>query len=388
MKLALYTIFRCTNYGAVLQALALSRVLRERFGESSVEVLNHFMDPRDTHLRGKISNPATPWFQRYLNRRKFARRYHKVEDFEFRRAKTIELIDSVIRPTTRIYKNPKEFAELPAYDLVIVGSDQIWNPTLNLDFGYNPYMMDTFPVDQARASYAASLGVSSLPETSKAAYKISLERFCDITCREESGAEICEQVLGRRPEVVLDPTLLLPESAWRDLIDKRIERIPRGEIAAYWVRTITDADLRGLSKLAEQYKCRVRLMSAGPMPKLAIPEGIDLIIDADPLDFVAEIASSSRVVTESFHGMQFSTIFRRPFAAFADLGAAASGASRLVDFATRYRLSGGIGDIADFRLGKTVEFALFDDFDETRFVSDRNRSLSALFNLGKSSHPT
>ena len=35
MKIALYTIFRCTNYGAVLQAYALARVLRGILGEDA-----------------------------------------------------------------------------------------------------------------------------------------------------------------------------------------------------------------------------------------------------------------------------------------------------------------------------------------------------------------
>ena len=45
MKTALYTIFRCTNYGAVLQAFALARTLRGMLGEDAVDVINHRMDP-------------------------------------------------------------------------------------------------------------------------------------------------------------------------------------------------------------------------------------------------------------------------------------------------------------------------------------------------------
>ena len=99
MTLALYTIFRCTNYGAVLQALALARTLRALPGGASVDVLNHRMDPRDNHLLGKITNPETPWFQRWRNRRKFAKRYLQSDRFEVRRAKTVRLIDEAVRKT-------------------------------------------------------------------------------------------------------------------------------------------------------------------------------------------------------------------------------------------------------------------------------------------------
>ena len=103
-KVALYTIFRCTNYGAVLQAYALARTLRAICGEGAVDVLNHRMDPRDNHLLGKITNPNTPWFQRWRNRRKFAARYVRPDLFEARRQGTVRLIEGAIRPTERLYR--------------------------------------------------------------------------------------------------------------------------------------------------------------------------------------------------------------------------------------------------------------------------------------------
>ena len=81
MKVALYTIFRCTNYGAVLQAYALARVLRELLADGALDVINHQMDPRDNHLLGKITNPNTPWYQRWRTKRKFTSRYFRVDLF-------------------------------------------------------------------------------------------------------------------------------------------------------------------------------------------------------------------------------------------------------------------------------------------------------------------
>ena len=116
-KAALYTIFRCTNYGAVLQAFALARTMRGILGEDSVDVVNHRMDPRDTHLLGKITNPNTPWFQRWRNRRKFAARYFRPDLFEARRAKTVALIAQEVRPTERLYASPDELRGIPAEEL-------------------------------------------------------------------------------------------------------------------------------------------------------------------------------------------------------------------------------------------------------------------------------
>ena len=377
MKIALYTIFRCTNYGAVLQAYALARILREMRGEESVDVISHRMDPRDNHLLGKITNPNTPWFQRWRNRRKFAARYFRPDLFEVRRQRTIDLIGTQIRPTEWIYKHPQEFRNLPPYGTVVVGSDQVWNPTLNHDFGCNPYLADTLPEGQDRVAYAASFGVAELPEPCREDYRSALSRFRKITVREESGAAICRTLLGTCPEVVLDPTLLLSAEAWLSAVGGKRS----GVLAAYWVRTLTQRDVEALAQVARREGASVRLMSAGPMPKLTLPPEIEPCVDADPFDFVRVLADSSAVVTDSFHGLQFATLFRKPFVALGELSNPQSNASRLVDFGARYGLSGGVHDIESFRSGAPCPFASFAAFNASAFAVDRDRSMKALEGL-------
>ena len=378
MKIALYTIFRCTNYGAVLQAYALARILREMLGEDSVDVINHRMDPRDNHLLGKVSNPNTPWFQRWRNRRKFAARYFRPDLFEVRRQRTIDLIGTQIRPTERICVRPQEFRNLPPYATVVVGSDQVWNPGLNHDFGFNPYLADELPKGQDRVAYAASFGVAELPEPCREAYRTALSRFRKITVREESGAAICRTLLGTRPDVVLDPTLLLSADTWLSAVGGKQRPC---SLAAYWVRTLTQRDVEALAQVARRARASIRLMSAGPMPKMTLPPEIEPSVDADPFDFVRALADSSAVVTDSFHGLQFATLFRKPFVALGELSDPRSNASRLVDFGARYGLSGGVHDIESFRSGAPCPFASFAAFNAAALDADRDRSMKTLKGL-------
>lgn len=385
MKTALFTIFRCTNYGAVLQAYALARTLRGILGEESVDVINHRMDPRDTHLLGKITNPNTPWFQRWRNRRKFAARYFRPDLFEQRRAKTVALIQRRIRPTERLYADPKELAQLPRYSTVVVGSDQIWNPGLNHDFGHNQYLATDIPDSQDRVAYAASFGISELPDGCRTEYAAALRRFRSITAREETGADICESLLGERPPVVLDPTMLLSAEEWREAVASDDPPAKEPCIAAYWVRTVSQQDVDALAALARKSKSSVRLMSAGPLPKLDFKPEIVPVIDADPFDFVREIAEADQVVTDSFHGLQFATLFKKPFIVLGNLSDHTSNASRLVDFCARYGLSDGVADIDEFRSGDMdcSRHADFQSFDNDRLVSDRLGSTKLLKGLLK-----
>lgn len=381
MKSALYTIFRCTNYGAVLQAAALARTMRSILGEDAVDVLNHRMDPRDTHLLGKITNPDTPWFQRWRNKRKFAARYFRPDLFEARRAKTVELIDRAIRPTKRLYRSPEELKDAPPYSTVVVGSDQVWNPVLNHDFGRNQYLATSLPERQDRVAYAASFGIADLPDAFRGEYAAALGRFRKITVREETGAAICESLIGRRPEVVLDPTMLLTADDWRSVAGP-VAGGPQGRyVAAYWVRTVTAQDVAALSRVAHTAGTPVCLMSAGPLPKLEFPGNVIPFVDADPFDFVAAVAKAEAVVTDSFHGLQFSTLFAKPFVALGNLADTKSNASRLVDFCARYGLAGGVKDMEDFRRGAESSFADLSGLSDVALSGDRARSLDALKRL-------
>lgn len=377
MKTALYTIFRCTNYGAVLQAFALARTLRGMLGEDAVDVINHRMDPRDTHLLGKISNPATPWFQRWINRCKFAARYFRPDLFELRRTMTVRLIDEFIKPTPRVLVRPEELAALPQYSTVVVGSDQVWNPGLNADFGRNQYLATDLRDGQDRVAYAASFGVSRLPETCRGEYAAALRRFRRITVREETGAAICESLLSVRPSVVLDPTMLLTAEEWREAAMRGESAAEGSHIAAYWVRTVSQADVDSLAAFSRSRGVPVRLMSAGPLPKLDYPNEVVPFVDADPFAFVREIADSGAVVTDSFHGLQFATIFRRPFAALGDMSDPESNASRLVDFCRRYGLGGRVQDIGSFRNGEAPHVDA-GELDAQTLEADRVRSLDEL----------
>lgn len=357
MRIGLFTIFRCVNYGAVLQALALKHVLSRQFPDASVEIINHLMDPRDNHLLGKVTNPNTPWFQRWRNKQKFQKKFYRSDLFEVRRAKTVRLIEKVLQPTEELFTNPEALATLSPYDVVVVGSDQVWNPELNHDFPINQYLCTTFPEKQRRVSYAASFGVGELPDEVKPVYRDALSKFTLITVREETGAKICEMLSGSCPPVVLDPTMLLDAAEWRTLTASlRSEPVTDAGnyLFAYWVRTPIQADIDALAVYAQQAGMPIRLTVAGQLPKLNFPAMVLPQVDADPIDLVRLLDASAGVITDSFHGLQFSVNLSKPVLALGDLSNPHSKASRLVDFCARCGLTGACAELCDFRSGNLI----------------------------------
>lgn len=93
--------------------------------------------------------------------------------------------------------------------------------------------MDSFcgsPEKIKRVSYAASFGVSMIPENQIGDYTKALLEFKRISVREDAGASIIKKLCNREAQVVLDPTLLLDKCQWeciqkRCLIFRQIVRI-------------------------------------------------------------------------------------------------------------------------------------------------------------------
>src|SRR5690606_33131177 len=105
-------------------------------------------------------------------------------------------------------------------DAVIVGSDQVWRPSMAQDpvaffLGYVPEEVD-------RIAYAASFGTATwdFPVSGELTRNIRNEllQFKAISCREDSGVDICKSVFGVQASHVLDPLLLVEDAFLNNII--------------------------------------------------------------------------------------------------------------------------------------------------------------------------
>lgn len=186
------------------------------------------------------------------------------------------------------------------YDMFIAGSDQIWNP--NFETGLDPFMYLQFARPEQRVAYAASLGVSELTEKQS---NIMFEYFKDwhaISTREDDGALLVQNAIGKKVPVLIDPTMLLTAKEW-GRFTKRC-RTPRKEkyIVTYFLGEKTEEYLDYVQKINMRLDCRV----------------IDLVGESrmagvSPSRFVALIKNSAWVITDSFHAVVFSLLFHKHF---------------------------------------------------------------------------
>jgi hypothetical protein len=316
-KIGVLTFHRSVNYGSYWQARCLVEGLRSRGHD--VELLDHDCpDVRRAELRCALQ-PELP----KRTPRRLLRRY-ATKTRKFRRA-------IAALPLSRPFPLQKP-QEVGAYDLVVVGSDEVWN-FRHPWFGSQPIFFG----DQLRAkrlvSYAASFGNHSASDGIHADWARKLDRFSALSVRDENSLRLVRNGAGREPALVLDPCLMFPQPAKAPANgDARRYALVYGHGFPTWLqqRVRRWADDRGLS-----------LVSIGYRNEWADEQAID----AGPIEFAETMAGSAAVITNFFHGCVFALINGKPWISapsayrsikIPDLVSILGAGDRLVDEATPF----------------------------------------------------
>ena len=193
------------------------------------------------------------------------------------------------------------------YDSIICGSDQIWAPNV-----YNPiYMLDFVPDNVNKVSYAASIGLESIPDNLVDDYKKYIGRLNHISVREERGKEILKSQCSIDAIVVLDPTLLLPKVEWDKI--KKQSKIKEKYIFCYFLKK--DHKYKKLVKeFAEENGYEIYGISDKNDDSLWMH--IYDFKTVGPCEFIGLIEGAVGVFTDSYHGTIFSMLYHKPFTLF------------------------------------------------------------------------
>ncbi len=209
------------------------------------------------------------------------------------------------------YKNLSEGAK--KYDVIIVGSDQVWSP-LSLP---NKYFNLLFVPDTVKkVAYASSFGVSDIPFFQKYATGAFLNRFSVIGVREQNGKDIVETLSNMKATVVADPTLLLSREEWNQEIQSSKVCVSEPYIFCYLISD-NEESRRVVKAFAENKGLKIVCIRHMEQYREVDEFYGDIVpYDVDPNDFVKYISGAEYVCTDSFHCTVFSIIFHRKFMTF------------------------------------------------------------------------
>lgn len=133
-----------------------------------------------------------------------------------------------------VYK--KDWSE---YDYAITGSDQVWHnwSGKNCELEYF-YLM--FMPPKKRISYAPSFGFFEFPKKDCALHKKGLQEIELLSCREQHGQKLIEEINGKTAPLVSDPTFLLDKSEWREIEKKPSYDVPSKFMLVYFLGNQTE----------------------------------------------------------------------------------------------------------------------------------------------------
>lgn len=195
------------------------------------------------------------------------------------------------------------------YDVLVVGSDQVWRPAYCDVRQFFLQFAEHWKVN--RVAYAASFGTSE-KEYSEELLSICrplAQKFDAISVREDSGVGLCRSYFDVAAVHVLDPTLLLKKEDYEEIVNRSSVTPYEDKLFSYildecqWKKDVVSFVSKKLH--IKPFSIKV----CGDKRSLSLEERIQPPVEK----WLRAFMDAEYVVTDSFHGCVFSIIFHKPF---------------------------------------------------------------------------
>lgn len=308
MKIGVLTLQLHNNFGGILQAYALQRIL-EKLGHNAILIDK----PRYVSLG--------PWYKKYpvyikrgINRYILGKDIIVKADVEQNRvpkaiAKYIEpfIEKNIKRIYTKDFSNIKE----RNFDVLIVGSDQIWRPQYFFSKIENAYFEFAKDWNVRRIAYATSFGTEEWEYKEEQTNNCAtlLKKFNAVSVRESSAVILCNEYFGVKAEHVLDPTMLLSKEDYIKLFKDYNAAQSDGNLFCY-ILDEGEEKKNIIDCIAKEKSLKTFYVNSRyEDPDAPLEERIQQPVEK----WLRAFYDAEFIITDSFHACVFSIIFNKPF---------------------------------------------------------------------------
>ena len=299
MNIKILSMQRVVNYGSFMQAYALKKVV-EAAGHTVTFCDFNAGEPR--HLGEKVKK-VTFWHKIY-NLRKFIFKPKSYLAYRAFKRQLKQYYTQYAWPYLGI--NASYNLDYNG-DLMIIGSDEVFNYTQNHAFGYVPVLFGHGVTASSIISYAASAGYANAGDVESDGMQTEMTdgfaQFDTIGVRDQNTFELVSRYAKQAVHYTIDPTLLYDFT----------QEIPDAPISpnfllvyAYGGRIDAAIDVKKVTAYAKSKNLRV--VSVG-----FYNDWCDENIVVKPFDLLAVFKNASYVITDTFHGTIFSIKHNKPF---------------------------------------------------------------------------
>lgn len=304
-NIGLLTMHRVVNFGSVLQAYATQEIVN-RLGYSCTII--DYLYPNSIHHGDKekwaILVGIYRWMMQWVHGCPGKKQEEGFKQFRERYLHTTQYF-----PTYEsLQKKP------PQFDTYLLGSDQTWNTR---HIGHDDTFLLSFTDSPHKVAYAPSAARNALSKKYVGAFKKYISKFKAISVREKNTQTLIETLLGEKPPIMLDPTLLLTKEDWHQIGNASCFKVKKSPFILVYVLRYSfypyPLATELIQKIYEKYGYHLVLIRYSMREKLSVHDYENLYEGIAPEDFVYLFEQASFVVTTSFHGTAFAVNNNKPF---------------------------------------------------------------------------
>jgi len=306
-KIRILSFQNAHNFGAVLQAYGLQQTLIN-MGYKDVKFLNYnpkYLSNRYNPFR-KLTFFPLPGLMHYPG--------HIIRWLIFaissvlRNYRFNESIKRLLFQTKKELHKLSDFVDEEA-DIIICGSDQIWNTSLTGSF--DDVFFGKIPCSGLKKviSYAPSTELSSLNEKRAKELVTRFEGFSNISVREQPVKEYLSQYTDAEISVCVDPTIVCGREIFDKIVAPRKVHKPYICVYAYEPHGKLVQELIETIPNYHNYEVHYLLLGARGLSNLSNVYHSEISIE----EFLSYIKYADYIITNSFHGLAFSLLFEKQF---------------------------------------------------------------------------
>lgn len=328
------------NFGGLLQAYALPKVLREYFRIETEQI--------DYIPAASIAGIKTP---KKAKKSLFDYCYQSIYQLGIiffhtvckkhlqQRNQAFERFMKEIPHSQMAYTSDSIPKSLAQYQVFVCGGDQIWNPIL-VDQNIEVYTLQFVPSGIKKIAYAPSMAILETTSNFERIMRKGLNALDAVSVREKKSVSFLKSFTNKKIDVVVDPVLLMTENEWTDMASE-----PQKEEKYILCYLLGDRieHRTAIKKFAQKMHLSILTF---PHIFLNVVRKCDLFFGdihdytSGPREFLGLIKNAEFVITDSFHACVFSMIFKTPFVVFErnKIGEKGNMNSRIYDFLEEYHL--------------------------------------------------
>lgn len=308
MKIGIISVNNAHNFGTAMQALGFKTYL-ETLGHE-VQIINY----RNPHIEksyrpGHLLPGSTKKSKRKYNK-KWLNEFFKKPYMPIRRSRFEKFFNEYFNLTAP-FSTVKQLRNAKLdFDVVFVGSDQIWNSTITK--GLDPAFFGDFVGENTIvASYGASIGNPEVPERELPVFAENFNRMDYISVREENAKNVFQLLTNKEIAVVCDPTFLPDKDFYKQFVSPKN---PYGNKKYIYVHVHHyNSKAVELVKAAKKLSKKTGLPIVHNIQTAKFNNQLGTTCVAGPIETLNAIAHSEYILTQSFHLSVFALLFEKNF---------------------------------------------------------------------------